>query len=101
MTTRHRSGSALPLRDFNADPRMLILSALALFLGLVGAILAYFLLHLIYLATNLFYFHRFGWQFISPASNQLHWLAIFVPVVGGLLIGFMARYGSDKIRGHG
>jgi H+/Cl- antiporter ClcA len=80
---------------------MLILSALALFLGLVGAILAYFLLHLIHLATNLFYFHRFGWQFISPASNQLHWLAIFVPVVGGLLIGFMARYGSDKIRGHG
>src|SRR5277367_1829537 len=101
MTTRHRSGSALPLRDFNADPRMLILSALALFLGLVGAVLAYFLLHLIYLATNLFYFQRFSWQFISPASNQLHWLAIFVPVVGGLLIGFMARYGSDKIRGHG
>jgi H+/Cl- antiporter ClcA len=89
------------LRDFNADSRMLILSALALLLGLAGAVLAYFLLHLIYAATNLFYFHRFGWQFVSPADNHLHWLAVFVPIVGGVLIGLMARYGSDKIRGHG
>ena len=89
------------LRDFNADSRMLILSALALVLGLAGAVLAYFLLHLIYLATNLFYFHRFGWQFVSPAANHLHWLAVWVPVVGGIMIGLMARYGSDKIRGHG
>jgi chloride channel protein, CIC family len=89
------------LRDFNADPRMIVLSALALVLGLAGAVLAYFLLHLIYLATNLFYFHRFGWQFVSPAKNQLHWLAVLVPVVGGLIIGLMARFGSEKIRGHG
>jgi CIC family chloride channel protein len=89
------------LRDFNADSRMLILSALALLLGLAGAVLAYFLLHLIYAATNLFYFHRFGWQFVSPADNHLDWLAVFVPIVGGVLIGLMARYGSDKIRGHG
>ena len=80
---------------------MLILSALALVLGLAGAVLAYFLLHLIYLATNIFYFHRFSWQFVSPAANRLHWLAVFVPVAGGLLIGLMARYGSEKIRGHG
>ena len=59
------------------------------------------LLHLIYFATNLFYFHRLSWQFVSPAANHLHWLAVFVPVIGGLLIGLMARYGSDKIRGHG
>jgi len=89
------------LRDFNADSRMITLSALALVLGLAGALLAYFLLHLIYAATNLFYFHRFGWQFVSPAANHLHWLAVFVPIVGGILIGLMARYGSDKIRGHG
>ncbi len=80
---------------------MLTLSALALVLGLAGAVLAYFLLHLIYLATNLFYFQRLSWKFVSPAANHLHWLAIVVPVAGGLLIGLMARYGSEKIRGHG
>jgi chloride channel protein, CIC family len=89
------------LRDFSADPRIIVLSALALVLGLAGAALAYFLLHLIYLATNLFYFHRLGWQFVSPAKNQLHWLAVLVPVIGGLIIGLMARFGSEKIRGHG
>ncbi len=89
------------LRDFTADSRMLMLSALALVLGFLGAILAWLLLHLIYFATNLFYFQRLSWQFVSPATNHLHWLAIFVPILGGLLIGVTARFGSDKIRGHG
>jgi len=95
------SSSRSPLRDFNADPRMLILSALALILGLAGAVLAYLLLHLIYLATNLFYFQRLSWKFVSPATHHMGWLAVFVPIIGGLLIGLMARFGSDKIRGHG
>ena len=101
MSAESSSAARSQLRDFNADSRMIVLSALALFLGLAGAVLAYFLLHLIYAATNLFYFHRFGWQFVSPAANRLHWLAVFVPIAGGVLIGLMARYGSDKIRGHG
>jgi H+/Cl- antiporter ClcA len=89
------------LRDFTADRRMLIVSALALILGAAGAVLAYFLLHLIYASTNLFYFGRLSWQFVSPATNHLHWFAALIPVAGGLIIGVMARYGSDKIRGHG
>ena len=101
MPAESSSAVRSQLRDFNADSRMIILSALALVLGLAGAVLAYFLLHLIYAATNLFYFHRFGWQFVSPAANHLHGLAVFVPIAGGILIGLMARYGSDKIRGHG
>ncbi|HZU10951.1 MAG TPA: chloride channel protein [Pseudacidobacterium sp.] len=100
-TDRNISAFRSHLRDFTADPRMLVLSGLALILGAAGAALAYLLLHLIYVATNLFYFHRLSWQFISPAANRLHWLAIFIPVIGGIIIGFMARYGSDKIRGHG
>ena len=82
MPAESSSAVRSQLRDFNADSRMIILSALALVLGLAGAVLAYFLLHLIYAATNLFYFHRFGWQFVSPADNHLHWLAVFVPIVG-------------------
>jgi H+/Cl- antiporter ClcA len=89
------------LRDFNAGPRMILLSVLGVVLGVAGAALAWILLHLIYGATNLFYFQRLSWNFVSPAQNNLHWLAVLVPVVGGLIIGFMARFGSDKIRGHG
>jgi chloride channel protein, CIC family len=89
------------LRDFTADSRMLLLSGLALVIGCSGAALAYLLLHLIYAATNIFYFHRLSWQFVSPATNTLHWLAVFVPIIGGLMIGVMARFGTDKIRGHG
>jgi CIC family chloride channel protein len=101
VTDRSTSAFRSHLRDFTADPRMLHLSALAVVLGAAGAALAYLLLHLIYAGTNLFYFHRLSWQFVSPAENHLHWLAVFVPVIGGLIIGVMARYGSDKIRGHG
>src|ERR1700722_15764995 len=89
------------LRDFTADSRMLLLSGLALVIGCSGAALAYLVLHLIYAATNLFYFRRLSWQFVSPATNTLHWLAVFIPIAGGLIIGVMARFGTDKIRGHG
>ena len=95
------SGPRGYLRDFSAGPRMIMLSGLGVVLGVAGAALAWMLLHLIYAATNLFYFQRLSWSFISPAQNNLHWIAVLVPVVGGILIGFMARYGSDKIRGHG
>jgi H+/Cl- antiporter ClcA len=106
MSTGTNSGHAKAvlqshLRDFTADSRMLLLSGLALVIGCSGAALAYLLLHLIYAATNIFYFHRLSWQFVSPATNTLHWLAVFVPIVGGLMIGVMARFGTDKIRGHG
>jgi CIC family chloride channel protein len=37
----------------------------------------------------------------SPAANHLGAWAIAVPVVGALIIGFMARFGSERIRGHG
>ncbi|MDE3188815.1 MAG: chloride channel protein [Acidobacteriota bacterium] len=98
-------GTALPsnahLRDFNADPRMLLLSLLGAMLGCAGAVLAWMLLHLIYAATNLFYYQRLSWNFASPAHNTLGWLAVLVPVAGGVVIGVMARFGSDKIRGHG
>lgn len=55
------------LRDFNAGPRMIMLSALGVLLGLAGAVLAWMLLHLINAATNLFYFQRLSWNFSSPA----------------------------------
>jgi H+/Cl- antiporter ClcA len=80
---------------------MLLISGLAAILGGAGAVLAWALLGLINLATNVFYFHRFSFASASPAFSTMGWVAGFAPIVGGLLIGVIARYGSDKIRGHG
>ena len=59
------------------------------------------LLRMIELFTNLFYFQEFSLRPHLPAGNTLGWLAVLVPVVGGLIIGLLARYGSERIRGHG
>ncbi|HVN93250.1 MAG TPA: chloride channel protein [Terracidiphilus sp.] len=96
-----KHGATSQLRDFNADYRMILLSGLSLILGGAGAVLAWVLLRLIYGCTNLFYYQRLSWKFTSPALNHMGWLAVFVPIVGGLIVGVMARYGSEKIRGHG
>lgn len=93
--------SASGLRDYSATNRMLFISGLAALLGVAGAILAWALLGLIRLATNVFYYHRLSFVDASPAGNTLGWFAAFAPIVGGLLIGVIARYGSEKIRGHG
>ncbi|RSL19403.1 H+/Cl- antiporter ClcA [Edaphobacter aggregans] len=89
------------LRDYSATNRMLVISGLAAILGGAGAVLAWMLLGLIRLATNVFYFHQFSFANTSPADNTLGWKAVFAPVIGGLLIGVIARFGSEKIRGHG
>jgi H+/Cl- antiporter ClcA/predicted transcriptional regulator len=90
--------------DFTAGVRLLWISVLALGIGALCAGVAYVLLGLIDFFTRFFYFHEFSFDALhpaSPADNTLGLAAIAVPVVGGLIIGFMARYGSDRIRGHG
>lgn len=89
------------LRDYSADSRMLLMSALAVVVGAVGAVLSWVLIRLIYLATNVFYFHRWNAHIVDPGSNTLGWHAMFLPVLGGLLVGLIARFGSNRIRGHG
>lgn len=89
------------LRDFTVDRRVWLLSSVALVIGVGATLLATLLLRLIAISTNLFYYHRFSSVGVSPAGSPLgHWM-IVVPVIGGLLVGIMARFGSDKIRGHG
>ncbi len=89
------------LRDFTVDRRVWLLSGVALVIGMGATVLAVLLLRLIAISTNLFYYHRFSAVSVSPAGSSLgHWMVV-VPVVGGLLVGLMARFGSDKIRGHG
>jgi H+/Cl- antiporter ClcA len=80
---------------------MLLLAGLAAIVGAAGAGFAWVLLKLIYIVTNLFYFHRFAANFVDPGTNTLGWKAVFVPVLGGLIVGAIAKFGSAKIRGHG
>jgi chloride channel protein, CIC family len=89
------------LRDYSVDARVLYVSTLAAVLGAVSSVLAWALLELIALATNAFYFHRFSFVEIEPAGHHLGWWAAFMPVLGGLIVGLIARYGSPKVRGHG
>jgi len=89
------------LGDFTADARILVLTGYALCIGAMSALVAYALAWLIGAITNLVYFHRLSSVLVSPAANRLGPWAVLVPVVGGLVIGLMARYGSERIRGHG
>ncbi|HUN52760.1 MAG TPA: chloride channel protein [Candidatus Sulfotelmatobacter sp.] len=89
------------LRDFSTDRRILLLGAMALVVGTAGAVAAWALLHLIYLATNIAYYGRFSAAPVSIIGNGLGVASVLVPIAGCVVIGFMARYGSEKIRGHG
>jgi CIC family chloride channel protein len=89
------------LRDFTVDKRVWLLSSVSIGIGICATILAVLLLRCIAVSTNIFYYHRFSVDPVSPAGSPLgHWMVV-VPVIGGLIVGLMARYGSDKIRGHG
>ncbi|HEU5375022.1 MAG TPA: chloride channel protein [Ktedonobacteraceae bacterium] len=89
------------LGDFTTTPRVVLLSLFAIVIGTIGAFVALALLRLIGLFTNLFFFQRWSTDLVSPAGNHLGIFEILVPVVGALIIGLMARYGSERIRGHG
>jgi len=80
---------------------MLLVSILAAAIGLVAGLVAYALYKLIGLFTNLFFFHQWSTTFRSVGSHHLGTWVILVSVVGGLIVGVMAKYGSSKIKGHG
>ena len=88
------------LADYSADYRMLILAAMAAVAGTGGAFSAWALLKLIAFATNLFWY---GNPSFGPAqiAGRGALLVLLIPVIGGLIVGLIARYGSEKIRGHG
>jgi CIC family chloride channel protein len=89
------------LGDFTTTWRVVPISLLAMVIGVVCAFVALVLLRLIGLFTNLFYFGRWNTALVSPVGNHLGMYSVFVPIAGALIIGVMARYGSERIRGHG
>ena len=89
------------LADFTRDKRIIVLSVMALLVGAMSAVVAYALVWLIAVITNISFYQTWSAVFRSPDRNHLGYLVVIVPMIGGLIIGFMARYGSEKIRGHG
>ena len=88
------------LADYSADYRMLILAAMATVAGTGGAFGAWVLLKLIALATNLFWYGSLSFR-STTIEGRGPLLLLLIPVIGGVIVGLMARFGSDKIRGHG
>jgi CIC family chloride channel protein len=99
--SKHTPNDLEGLGDFTATGRIVPISLLAIGIGILSTFVAWALLRLIGFFTNLFYYGRVSTVLVSPAGNHLGWLSVFVPVGGGLIIGFMAYYGSERIRGHG
>jgi CIC family chloride channel protein len=98
----NRVPSAAPLaRAAPAQFRIGLVSVLAAAIGLVAGGVAFLLYKLIGLFTNLFFYHRWDATFTSARLNHLGLWVIVTPVIGGIIVGFMAKYGTSKIKGHG
>ncbi|HEY6784208.1 MAG TPA: chloride channel protein [Gemmatimonadales bacterium] len=85
----------------HADRRVLFIGFLAMIVAAAAGVVAQVLIRLIGFITNLSFYGRFSTSFASPSGNHLGWWVLLIPVVGGLIVGFLARYGSAGIRGHG
>jgi chloride channel protein, CIC family len=102
MAQNNAKSISSKLGDFTVTPRTIPIALLAVLIGVVAAYVALGLLKLIGWFTNVLFFGRWtSTALVSPAGNHLGWWEILVPVGGAIVIGFMARYGSERIRGHG
>jgi H+/Cl- antiporter ClcA len=91
----------MPRRANLVEPRVLLITALAIVLGVGAGFIARLLVALIALVTNVAFYGRWSVDTVSPAGHHLGLWVIAVPVIGGLIVGVMARWGSRAIRGHG
>ena len=96
-----RRAEAPRLADHSADWRMIMLALMAIVIGTGGALGAWLLVKMIALATNLFWYGRISFDAATITDASVGVLVLVIPVIGALLVGLMARFGSDKIRGHG
>src|SRR6478609_7740346 len=95
------AAAQVPRETSVIGPRIIFISALAIGVAFVAGIVARVLVAMIAFVTNAAFFGRLSLTPVAPAESRLGWLVVFVPVLGGLIVGLMARYGSKAIRGHG
>src|SRR5690349_25170539 len=91
----------VPARTTLVDSRVVFISVVSIALAIAAACIAEILMHLIGLVTNISFYGKFSTAMVPPTTEKLGWLVIFIPVIGGIIVGLMARYGSRAIRGHG
>ena len=96
-----RGGISDEIGDFTTSRRVVRISVLAIAIGAFSTLVAWALLRLIAFFTNLFFFQHVSTSPASPSDNHLGYFVVLIPVIGGLIIGLIARFGSEKIRGHG
>jgi H+/Cl- antiporter ClcA len=89
------------LAHTTSKKRLLYVSLLAILVGCCISVIARVLVYLINMVTNLFFYHRFSLEYVSPAGNNYGLFVVVIPVIGGIIVGLMALYGSKAIRGHG
>jgi CIC family chloride channel protein len=89
------------LGDFTTDWRVLLVCAMAVVVGTAGVAAGWVLLRLIQLVTNLAYFGKWTLEPLDLGASPWGFAAVVVPVIGSLIVGVMARFGTEKIRGHG
>ena len=94
------ASARVPAERALVDRRVVFVSLLAVIVAAAAGAVAQVLTRLIWLVTNLAFYGRFSAEYASPAANRLGGWVIAVPVIGGIVVGLMARYGSAAIRGH-
>ena len=104
MTEKTLPAAASAASATPAEPhpfRLVRVAVLAVGIGVVAALTAFVVYHLIGLLYNAFFFQRFSTAFVEPPDEGLPWWIVFVPALGGLACGLLARYGCRRIIGHG
>jgi len=101
----------MPLKSTLVDRRILLIGGMAVVLGAAAAGVAQLLMLMINLITDICFYGRISDVIgpnaiprsgvLSPAANHLGAWVIMMPMIGGLLAGIMARWGSRAIQGHG
>ena len=91
----------VPREPARAGRRVVLICGVSMLVAFGAGLVAQALTRLIYAVTNLAFYGRLSLHYASPAGNHLGLFVVAVPIVGGLIVGLMARYGSQAIRGHG
>ena len=99
--TPPRAVESHQLADHTVDMRMPLLALMTIVVGTGGALGAWILIKLIAVATNFFWFGRLSADHSVITDASVGLMVVLIPVIGSLIVGLMARFGSDKIRGHG
>ena len=91
----------VPSEQKPIDRRTVVISALSVVIGILAGLAARFLIDLINLFTNLSFHGKASVAPATPLENHLGLWVVGVPIAGGIIVGLLARFGSEGIRGHG